>query len=133
MSAPSVAGVSSGKMMLLLGRLPSKTLDLIRASDALAGSSYRTSNSRTLVKSLGGGEGLVTYSADLLLSLAERESLGLGEVVGEQDAVVQRVADGVVRRRGREEVGRDELRTLVHELVERVLAVRSGGAPDDRL
>ena len=58
---------------------------------------------------------------------------GLGEVVGEQDAVVQRVADRVVRRRGREEVGRDELRALVHELVERMLAVRSGGTPDDRL
>ena len=55
------------------------------------------------------------------------------EEVGEQDAVVLRARDRVVRRRGREEVARDELRALVHELVERVLAVGAGRAPDDRL
>ena len=38
---------------------------------------------------------------------------GLGEVVGEQDTVVLRVRDRVVRRRGCEEVARDELRALV--------------------
>ena len=41
--------------------------------------------------------------------------------------------DRVVRRRGREEVAGDELRALVHELVERVLAVGPGRAPDDGL
>ena len=41
--------------------------------------------------------------------------------------------DRVVRRRGREEVAGDELRALVHELVERVLPVRARRAPDDRL
>ena len=86
MRAPSVAGVKSGKMMLLLGRLPSKTLDLIRASDAFAGSSYGTSSTRKSVKLLMVRESRVTYSADLLLSLAERESLGLGKVVGEASA-----------------------------------------------
>ena len=38
-----------------------------------------------------------------------------------------------MRRRGRDEVGGNELRALVHELVERVLPVRARGAPDDRL
>ena len=72
-------------------------------------------------------------SAHLLLALAKRERLGLREKVGEQDAVVQRVADRVVRRRRRDEVGRDQLRALVNKLVERVLAVGTRGAPDDRL
>ena len=67
------------------------------------------------------------------LSLAECKGLGLSEVVGEQDAVVQGVADRVVRRRGGKEVGGDDLRALVHELVERVLPVRARRAPDDRL
>lgn len=42
---PSVAGVRSGKMMLLLGRLPSKTLLLISASLALGPTSLRTCSS----------------------------------------------------------------------------------------
>ena len=46
---------------------------------------------------------------------------------------MQRVADGVVCCRGGDEVGRDELRALVHELVERVLTVRASGSPDDGL
>ena len=71
--------------------------------------------------------------AHLLLGLAERERLGLREEVGEEDAVVLRVRDRVVRSGGREEVRGDELRALVHELVERVLAVGAGCTPDDRL
>jgi hypothetical protein len=47
--------------------------------------------------------------------------------------VVLRGPDRVVRRRGREEVGWDELRALVYELVERVLAISAGRTPDDRL
>ena len=47
--------------------------------------------------------------------------------------MVQRVADGVVCCRGGDEVGRDELRALVHELVERVLAIGTSSTPDDRL
>ena len=74
-----------------------------------------------------------THLANLLLCLAERESLGLRKEVGEEDAVVERVADRVVRRRRRNEVGGDNLRALMHELVERVLAVRARCAPDDRL
>ena len=71
--------------------------------------------------------------AHLLLGLAERERLGLREEVREEDAVVLRVRDRVVRRRGGEEVRGDELRALVHELVERVLAVRARSSPDDGL
>jgi hypothetical protein len=46
---------------------------------------------------------------------------------------VFRVRDGVMRRCGRDEVRGDELGPLVYELVEGVLAVGPGGAPDDRL
>jgi hypothetical protein len=46
---------------------------------------------------------------------------------------VFRVSDGVMRRRGRDEVGGDELGSLVDELVEGVLPVGPGGTPDDRL
>ena len=73
------------------------------------------------------------FLADLLLGLAEGESLGLGEEVGEEDAVMQRAAQRIVRRGRGEEVRRDELGTLVYELVEGVLPIGSGGTPDDRL
>lgn len=43
------------------------------------------------------------------------------------------VGDGVVGRGGGEEVGGDEFCALVHELVERVLAVGTCCTPDDRL
>ena len=62
--------------------------------------------------------------------LAERERLGLGEEVRHQ--LVVEVADRVVRLRAADEVARDEVRALVDELVERVLAVRAGFAPLDR-
>jgi hypothetical protein len=71
--------------------------------------------------------------AHLVLGLPERERLRLREEVREQDPVVLRALDRVQARRGREEVRRDQLRALVHELVERVLPVRARGAPDDRL
>ncbi len=41
--------------------------------------------------------------------------------------------DRVVRRRRRDEICGDDLRALVHELVEGVLPVRARGAPDDWL
>ena len=115
-------------MILLLGLLPSKTFDLISGSDAFGPSSCARSEYRTKHHKRAN-----THLADLVLGLAERERLGLREEVGEQDAVVLRARDRVVRRRGREEVGGDELRALVHELVERVLPVRARRAPDDRL
>jgi hypothetical protein len=71
--------------------------------------------------------------AHVRLGAPERERLGLREEVGEQDAVVLAALERVQARRGREEVRGDELRALVHELVERVLPVRTRRAPDDRL
>ena len=47
--------------------------------------------------------------------------------------MVLRVGDRVMGGSRGEEVGRDELRALVHELVERVLTVRASGSPDDGL
>lgn len=73
------------------------------------------------------------HLADLLFSLAERQRFWLSEEVAEQDAVVLRVGDRVVSGGGCEEVGWDELRALVYELVERVLAVRARCSPDNRL
>ena len=70
---------------------------------------------------------------DLRLRLAKRERLRLREEVGKQDAVVLRVMDRVVRRRRRDEICGDDLRSLVHKLVEGVLPVRARGAPDDWL
>lgn len=44
-----------------------------------------------------------------------------------------RVFDGVVRRCWGDEICRDELGALVYKLVEGVLAVGTGGTPDDGL
>lgn len=71
--------------------------------------------------------------ADLLLRLAKRERLGLCEKVGQEDAVVLRFGDRVVRRCGGEEVCGDEFGALVNQLVERVLPVRARRTPDDGL
>ena len=51
----------------------------------------------------------------------------------QEDAVVERVANGVVRGRGRKEIARNELCTLVNKLVERVLTVGTSGTPDNGL
>ena len=68
--------------------------------------------------------------AHLLLGLPERERLGLREDVRHEDVVV--VAERVERLREADEVDRDELRPLVDQLVEAVLAVRPRLAPEDR-
>ncbi len=68
--------------------------------------------------------------AYLLVGLPERKRLGLGEHVRHEDVVV--VAERVERLREADEVDRDELRPLVDQLVEAVLAVRPGLAPEDR-
>ena len=47
--------------------------------------------------------------------------------------MVEGVTDRVERACGGDEVGGDQLGSLVNELVERVLTVGSSGTPDDRL
>lgn len=130
MSAPSVAGVRRGKMMLLLGRLPSKILDLTSASDALGPSSWVRSHQRSAPHIHALWE---TDLPNLLLGLTEGQGFRLGKEVGEEDAMMLRARDGVVGGGGCEEVGRNELRALMHELVERVLTVRASSTPDDWL
>ena len=107
--------------MLLLGRLPSKIFNFTRASDALGQSSCVC---RSLVSNWVASANTIvaswatdgTHLAYLLLCFAKRQRLGLCKEVAEQDVVVLRVADRVVRSRKRQEVGRDELRALVQEL-----------------
>ena len=43
------------------------------------------------------------------------------------------IVDGIVCSGGSNKVGRDEFGALVNKLVERMLAVRTGRSPDDRL
>lgn len=74
--------------------------------------------------------GLGQFGDHFIAGLALHERFGLREEVREQDRVM--FADGVLAFDGGEEIARDEFRPLVDELVERVLAVRAGFAPDDR-
>ena len=68
MSAPSVAGVSLGKMMLLLGRLPSNTFDFNSGSDASGPSSC----AHTHREPTHANGNRYTHLANLLLGIAER-------------------------------------------------------------
>ena len=65
--------------------------------------------------------------AHLVGGLPERQRLGLREAVRHQQIVV--VVDVVDRPAEADEVGRDQLRSLVDELVVRVLAVRFRAVP----
>src|SRR5207253_6515658 len=67
---------------------------------------------------------------DLLRRLAEGERLRLREEVRHEQGMV--LADLVERAQEADEVARDQLRALVDELVEGVLAVRARLTPDDR-
>lgn len=73
------------------------------------------------------------HLANLLLGLTKRQRLGLSEEVGEQDTVVKRFVDGILRRRRGDEVCGDEFRSLMNELIEGVLAVGTSRSPDDWL
>ena len=53
---------------------------------------------------------------NLGLGLAERERLGLGKEVGQEDLVVETLAKRILRLDRGEEVGGDELRALMDEL-----------------
>jgi hypothetical protein len=57
----------------------------------------------------------------------------LGEKVGKKDTMMFRIIDGIVCGGGSKKVGRDEFGALVNKLVERMLAVRTGRSPDNRL
>jgi hypothetical protein len=121
--------------MLLLGLLPSNTFDLTKASEAPEPSSYReyiTTHHNSQRHQLN-SERYDTHLPNLLLRLPKRQRLRLRKEVAQQDAVVLRARDRVVGRCRCEEVGGDELCALVDELVEGVLAVGAGGAPDDWL
>ena len=74
-----------------------------------------------------------TLRANLIGGLTKGKRLGLGEEVGEEQLV--HVLLAVLGRVGRvhkgDEVRRDEVRSLVNELVEGVLAVGARLAPED--
>lgn len=74
-----------------------------------------------------------THLTNLLLRLTKGKCFWLGEEITEQDAVVERVANRIVGGGRSEEVGGNELGSLVEKLVERVLTVGSSGSPDNRL
>ena len=69
----------------------------------------------------------------LFLSLTESQRLRLGEEVAEQDAVMLRVRDRIVRSCGGYKVCGDKFGTLVHQLVEGMLPVCTGSTPDNWL
>jgi hypothetical protein len=121
-------------MIELLGLLPSNTLDLMSASVALDPSSYPQDESPKQQSLISDNR---THLTNGLLSLSKCQSLGLGKKVGEEDTMVSRAGAGlgerVVRCGGGDKVGGDDFGALVHELVERVLAVGSGRTPDDGL
>lgn len=77
-------------------------------------------------KLLGGA-----LSSELVVSLADHESLGLGKVVGCQHLLVQVVVDGVVGLGGQDKVGGDQLGALVDKLEEGVLSVGARLAKQD--
>ena len=110
---PASAASSFSNRIEFVGRLPANTLCGTQRFQRLAGQAL-----------------LLELGAHLVGGLAPHQRLGLGEEVREQDRVV--LADRVVRLDRREEVARDELRALVDQLVERVLAVGARLAPDDR-
>ena len=93
--------------MPLLGELLSKPLLFTNASLAPGPISYDTRRLSSPPKQHAETpqEGMrertegEAHLTDLLLGLAERERLGLREVVAQQDTVVQRAAEQVVRRR----------------------------------
>ena len=70
------------------------------------------------------------FGPDFLRRLAERQRLALGEDIGHQHIVM--LAQRVQRLAEADEVARDQPRSLVDQLVERMLAVGAGLAPVDR-
>lgn len=72
-----------------------------------------------------------TLGLDLLRGLSDHQSFRLGQEVGSQHALVLATLNGVVRLGGHDEVGGDELGTLVQQLEEAVLGVGGGLTEED--
>lgn len=72
-----------------------------------------------------------SLSLDLLVSLANHQSLSLGEEVGCQHLLVKVVGNRVVGLSGQDEVGGNQLGTLVNKLEEGVLGVGARLAKED--
>ena len=108
---------------MLLGQLRTKALLFTSASLAPGPTSYDTNrasappkqHANTTQEGMEEGTEREAHLAGLLLSLAEHERFRRREVVAEQDAVVKRATERVVRCRGNEEVRRIELCTLVQQ------------------
>lgn len=75
-----------------------------------------------------------THLPHILLSLPKRQRLRLGKEIAQKNPMMIRteLSEGIMARSRRDKVRRDELGALVHELVERVLAIRSRGPPQNR-
>lgn len=73
-----------------------------------------------------------TLSSNLLVSLANHQSLSLCKVVGRQHLLVQVVGNGVMRLGSQDEVGGDQLGALVDKLEEGVLSIGAGLAEENR-
>lgn len=134
MSDPRVPGVIFWNKIELVGLFPSKILDLTSAAlEADAPSSCLTSSS------------VLPNARALNVSEEGRSSLlGLGEEVGKENLVVLSTRDWVEGFDRGEEVAtvscdpranspRDELGSLVDQLVESMLTVGTALSPDNRL
>ena len=69
----------------------------------------------------------------LFLRLPKRQRLRLSEKIGKKNTVMFRVFNRIVCSSRSNKIGRDEFGTLMNELVEGVLTIRTSCSPDDRL
>lgn len=72
-----------------------------------------------------------TFGLDLLRSLADHQSLGLGKEVGSKHALVLTALNRIMRLHCHNEVGRDKLGALVEQLEETVLGIGGRLAKQD--
>ena len=79
---------------------------------------------------IGGYVGLFHLLDDFLSSLSLHQGFGLSQEVGQQDLVMQTASDWIVGVNGGDEIARNELRSLMNQLVECMLAIRAWLAPN---
>ena len=138
LDAPLVEGIDAPD------RRPARRPCARRARRAGRGSADRAGGRRSVVvgrlpgKTLCGASALDRSSRALRLqpprprpAAAVHQRLGLGEAIGDEDGVMVAHAR-LVRLGGDQEIGRDDVGALVQQLVEGVLAVGAGLAPDER-